>query len=309
MAFTTPVTRNAAKRECQAVGMTLASVKKQKEIKEVKRIIKSKELSHLFNWFWLGGRDAIAQGDWLWEDNSAAGIGSRRSLRWDYGVTTPREGPLYLAFNKITGRVRALHEQFKNPYVCQCPEPQEPEEPQMQSDYGSINSYGKYVPLFRKNLQKNRARVDTGFQSVKTAILSYKYINKVVTHGEAERYCQGMGGHLACPRNTLQQHLIKDTIRGNAWLGVVDVDEEQVYTCIGEEGRALTYTNWYQRFGIWAVPEPDNMTDRMKPGASYVQILYDSLRSWRHGKWIDRGSPQYEFVVKSAFVCEIKDNN
>ena len=47
----------------------------------------------------------------------------------------------------------------------------------------------------------------------------------------------------------------------------------------------------------------------MKPGASYVQILYDSLRSWRHGKWIDRGSPQYEFVVKSAFVCEIKDNN
>ena len=50
MAFTTPVTRNAAKRECQAVGMTLASVKKQKEIKEVKRIIKSKDLSHLFNW-------------------------------------------------------------------------------------------------------------------------------------------------------------------------------------------------------------------------------------------------------------------
>lgn len=49
------------------------------------------------------------------------------------------------------------------------------------------------------------------------------------------------------------------TLRGNAWLGVVDVDEEQVYTCIGEEGRALTYTNWYQRFGIWAVPEPDNM--------------------------------------------------
>ena len=135
-------------------------------------------------------------------------------------------------------------------------------------------------------------------------MLSYTYHGYKYTHGAAQSYCQAGGGNLACPRNAIQQSLILEAVRGNAWLGVVDVDEDGVYTCVGDGEGEMEYSNWYHRFGFAAVPEPDNMTDRMKPGAAYVQILYDPERQWRHGKWIDRGAPQYEFVVKSGFVCE-----
>eukprot|EP00116_Pleurobrachia_bachei_P004369 sb/3464631/ len=131
---------------------------------------------------------------------------------------------------------------------------------------------------------------------------SYHYLH--LTHGDAQNFCSSRGGNLACPQDAIQQARILDTIRGNSWLGVVDVDEDGVYRCLGDN-TITPFTNWYLRkFGRTSRPEPDNMTDRMKPGASYVQIIYDPQRPWRHGKWIDRGAPQYEFVVKSNFVCE-----
>ena len=80
------------------------------------------------------------------------------------------------------------------------------------------------------------------------------------------------------------------------------MDVEGEWRCIG--GKKLSYSNWYQGFGAGARHEPDNMTDRMKPGAAYVQLMHDLNRGWRHGRWIDRGAPQYDFLVKSAFVCE-----
>ena len=93
-------------------------------------------------------------------------------------------------------------------------------------------------------------------------------------------------------------------VKSNVWLGIVDVDTEGEWRCISHHPFPLSFSNWYQGFGRSGRQEPDNMTDRMKPGAAYVQMIHDPERTWRHGRWIDRGAPQYEYVVRSAFVCE-----
>eukprot|EP00116_Pleurobrachia_bachei_P009827 sb/3470089/ len=91
--------------------------------------------------FWVDGRDAVAQGEWMWADGSAA-----RNIRWEKSVTFPTQGgggPLYAGYSRSSGRVRPLHGYFSLPVLCQCPLPRDNAAALAQSDYGNINS----VPL------------------------------------------------------------------------------------------------------------------------------------------------------------------
>jgi hypothetical protein len=254
-----------------------------------------------YHWFWVDGENPTATGVWQWSDGTPAlGLNLDKTVNIEFG-------PLYVAINKKSGRLRSLHDYFLNPFICQCPNFKEGKN-EVQLDYGQINSEGEYVPLFRAFAETKRRVVDLEHEhdQEREVSMRYSYHQDRVTHGAAQSRCVSLGGDLACPRSPLQQTQILGTIRSNSWLGIVDVDQEGVWKCVSDDS-LLTYTNWYQGFGPGAVPEPDNMTDRRKPGAGYVQILHDPDRRWRHGRWIDRGAPQYEFVIKSSFVCEYRN--
>ena len=297
--FSLPLTQRGSSDTCTENNMELARVAGSKDVRQVRRLIKDEGISKRHHWYWVDGENPTATGIWQWSDGTAA-----------VGLTVDKTsginvGPLYVALNKKSGRLRPLHNFFLNPFICQCPNYQEPKA-EAQLDYGQINADGEYVPLFRSFAETKRRVVDLDHDHDEEGDelrMRYSYFSSRVTHGSAQSHCRSLGGDLACPRSQLQQTQILEVVKSNSWLGMVDVDEEGVWRCVGDDS-LITFTHWYQGFGRGAVPEPDNMTDRRKPGAGYVQILYDPDRRWRHGRWIDRGAPQYEFVVRSAFVCE-----
>lgn len=295
-----PLTRSSSTAACSHDNMVLARVAGSNDARQVRKLIRSEGGLKRHHWFWVGGENPTATGVWQWSDGTpAVGLNVDKTA-------VGESGPLYVAINKRSGRLRPLHDYFLNPFICQCPNFQK-SRTEAQLDYGEINSEGEYVPLF-KSFAETRLRIinpehDHEDEVEKMRKMRYSYHRTRVTHGAAQSYCRSQGGDLGCPRSQLQQTRILDTIRSNSWLGLVDVDEEGVWRCVGDESLP-TYTNWYQGFGRGAVPEPDNMTDRRKPGAGYVQILHDPDRSWRHGRWIDRGAPQYEYAIRSPFVCE-----
>eukprot|EP00116_Pleurobrachia_bachei_P000171 sb/3460433/ len=69
--------------------------------------------------------------------------------------------------------------------------------------------------------------------------LFYYQSRPLVSHAEATAACQAMSGHLACPRNALQQYAMSAVLTGEVWIGV-GIEEDE-WMC---GGYPLTFTDW-----------------------------------------------------------------
>ena len=100
--------------------------------------------------------------------------------------------------------------------------------------------------------------------------------------------CRVMGGNMACPRNELQNQMIRTTGGGSeVWLGVSDVMQEGVFKCTS--GETADWNNF-------AGGEPSNTFER-DTEADYVAMKED-------GTWVAKGALAFN-TYKLPAVCEI----
>ena len=117
---------------------------------------------------------------------------------------------------------------------------------------------------------------------------SYRKISESKAYYGAVAACRGIGGNLACPRNELQNQMVKTAARGSeVWLGVSDVMQEGVFKCASGES-----ADWTSFAGGRALNSFESDSE-----ADYVAMKVD-------GSWVAKGALKFNTYQLTA-VCEI----
>ena len=116
----------------------------------------------------------------------------------------------------------------------------------------------------------------------------YRLLSESKAYYSAVAACRGMGGRMACPRNELQNQMIRTTAAGSeVWLGLSDIRQEGVFKC--SSGELAEWTSF-------ASGEALN-TYNGDSEADFVAMKTD-------GAWIAKGALSFNTYQLPA-VCEI----
>jgi len=121
-----------AKKDCESAGLTLAKVRNEEEVEEMKAAARyflgprdeSVKVFHSTNWLWLGGNDLDVEGVWQWTDGSP--MEEFDGMKWrapnpDNAEYIGDVGQDVLSFSKWGEFDDSFDTRRKRPFACQCP--------------------------------------------------------------------------------------------------------------------------------------------------------------------------------------------